>query len=849
MKTALLNHLIRISAEEGPIDRVVCRRLCLALAALAVQLNERGVVSDILNRLNAIISTAPEVILDLLTVLPEECYNDKISVDDDLRYIFADQLTDSSPQVLSFLCSFTESTNVVDTQLQLLKCFCRWIENTHISQETLSTHPLMAYILNALKSRHLFDEAVEVVISMLRKYGGVMCMSDNMALALILIPKILELRSLWDVGSIQAGSMDEDVCRSLSRLFTEMTENYLDILVLEHNFSQNEILAQLLLCAQYPWDFDIARIPLKAFYELSVAIRSESQHRSSRIIQSRFSNYYWALLDIAVSKMKVDENALLGHATISNEQDVERGEWKETIIDVVDVVGDEAVAQGLLNNLLQTYTLIRNEPTAQLSNWLLFDAFLSSLCVVVSLQRLQDGTILSTVFEVLLCVPEECRASVISRNNMAGKIAEYADCNMQYFQTLVASIQRGLALAPATQEQQQQHGLAESVTTSVSSSASYALSTLLKYNKRILEVVNLNDLILNLNGWRTGKCISLEGELALLGGVCTVLSGMEYDMSTRGLQFILEPIVKDFETAVVNRQPVKVLADNVERITVCLRLLQCKKLDFSQTELSVTHPVLVSFHHIWPYLRQALDAHPNNEGICEKICRVYKHVIKNVGCAFMPLIEPMMQHIIQQFNSTHYCSYLYVGSVIVGEFGEYTKCIQNNMVANCDVNSTRDALCGMFLSMSMIFFGTCMSLNDFEQKPDLVEEYFYLVARVIQIFPIQFISSVDCNTVIQAGIVGLQLRHREAQKGILLFFERLIGMYEALAEYPNYQTNANALLAQHIPSIIYAIFSSLAGITPVFSLDENYGSVTDVLWNLKLLSQRNMQVGGCHLLQ
>eukprot|EP01035_Chromulina_nebulosa_P019708 gene19708-25633_t len=77
---SIVEHLIKLS-EEKPLDTRVCRYLSLALSALSLQINQEGVVSQILSWLNAIINSAPKVILNLLVVLPEEAYNDKIDVD------------------------------------------------------------------------------------------------------------------------------------------------------------------------------------------------------------------------------------------------------------------------------------------------------------------------------------------------------------------------------------------------------------------------------------------------------------------------------------------------------------------------------------------------------------------------------------------------------------------------------------------------------------------------------------------------------------------------------------------------------------------------------------------------
>jgi hypothetical protein len=276
LKAALVQLILTLS-QETPIDSTVSRRVSLALAALALQLNEPNVVSDILVQLSPILGHAPQVLLDLLMVLPEECYNDHIDVDYEQRDQFSEQLSASAPQVLDFLCTFTaDGTGNIETQKKMLKCFSCWIEHTTIGQDVLAQHPLVNFTITAFRNQDLFEEAVDVVIGLFRQFGGQACMEYNMALPAVLVPRVLELCQLWNQVDIDKNVHDDDVCRGISRLLTEMLESYLYIITMQHDIGQTQLLDQLIVCAQYQWDFDVSRIPLKGFYELSAMIRNSS---------------------------------------------------------------------------------------------------------------------------------------------------------------------------------------------------------------------------------------------------------------------------------------------------------------------------------------------------------------------------------------------------------------------------------------------------------------------------------------------------------------------------------------------------------------------------------------------
>lgn len=98
-------------------------------------------------------------------------------------------------------------------------------------------------------------------------------------------------------------------------------------------------------------------------------------------------------------------------------------------------------------------------------------------------------------------------------------------------------------------------------------------------------------------------------------------------------------------------------------------------------------------------------------------------------------------------------------------------------------------------------------------------------------------TSPHAATLVAAGITGLQLRHREAQKGILSFFERLLETCVRLNSQSTYQ-----LAHQCAEPLIAMLVKALSGLLPAYAIDENQGCIGDVLWNLKLLDQALFQV-------
>jgi hypothetical protein len=107
---------------------------------------------------------------------------------------------------------------------------------------------------------------------------------------------------------------------------------------------------------------------------------------------------------------------------------------------------------------------------------------------------------------------------------------------------------------------------------------------------------------------------------------------------------------------------------------------------------------------------------------------------------------------------------------------------------------------------------------------------------------------IGSRTIVQAGITGLQLKHKDAQKGILLFFDRLIQLPTSRGlgspEAASTRAAAQVLVGQCGGPLVTSLCSSLAnqGQIPAYALNEDNGCCGDVLWSLKLQCPTELQV-------
>jgi transportin-3 len=267
------------------------------------------------------------------------------------------------------------------------------------------------------------------------------------------------------------------------------------------------------------------------------------------------------------------------------------------------------------------------------------------------------------------------------------------------------------------------------------------------------------------------------------------------------------------------------VAADVDRLTAVMRYIVIDGGD-----------VAGIFASLQPLLAQVLELFQNkSEYVCEKVCRCYKHSIRSCRAAFAPTLKQMTSHLAEQFQKNCIAAFLYAGAICVTDFsreggGVYVSTLYE-----------------MLWSMSNTFFQRMSSLQQFEQKPDVVEEYFYLMAKALQNCPVPLLQSPQgAGALVQAGITGLQLKHKEAQKGILLFFERLIqlpsSVHLAADSLSALREEARTLVKQSGQALVSMVFASLAGQAPALALDENNGCSSDVMWGLHLQAPREMKV-------
>lgn len=790
-KQNLLNLLIHtlLDFSSKLVELNVIKYLCLSLSVLAIQMKQQNIVGSILQWLNPIAISKPKVLFILLEILPEEALNKFNIISDQTRNSFLAELNESSGQVINYLGNFWKE-NDKNNHLQIIKCLINWFDITKNAALLFIKTDCYFDLLNRLEivESELFDQYVDLLISIIKKIYKV-----EPSIMLGLISKSISLKSRWikirDLVLIDDSFIDDDLeieCYSLCRLFSELSECCLELyLQTNSNLGQFEILNMLIEFIRIKSHQEICRIPLNFIYDLSMALRSEINNYN---LLNLYHPIYRELLFVAVNQIELPRSVNLNVIDSVEKYNESRLIWKDIIQDCVDILGSEScliiLSEIMENEIKKSNNLLE-------FNWYILESVLFSMkYVLVSIPR-DSSSIIPQLINFILTLPESLKRVQLTTLELLGTLSEWFSFNHMYLNVIYSRLEHFL------------------VDNDLSFSSSHSLLQILKVaDVNTFPVSELSNKILTL---RVNNLTDFSSELNLLEAYTTVVSRLS--QSQEFISIILSPIIDHLNSILQNGSDEKSLNMDIDRITVVFR--------------SIKDPNFISnkFVSFLPLFSQILRF-PHSESTCEKICRFYKFAIRNGKSSLSHLISSLANHFSEKFAFYKFPAFIYISSILISTFSDVKD------------SETISSLHSLVINISQTFFSINTSIQSFEQNPDLVEEYFYFLAKIAQFYPDSLIFlATQSDSIFQAGISGLAIRHREAQKGILSFFEKFIKLHEKII-----LIKSGEFIQSIGKSLIDALFQLLCGNLPAYALDENNGSISDVLWELKKYYPRYFQV-------
>ncbi|RHY27705.1 hypothetical protein DYB32_006598 [Aphanomyces invadans] len=228
--------------------------------------------------------------------------------------------------------------------------------------------------------------------------------------------------------------------------------------------------------------------------------------------------------------------------------------------------------------------------------------------------------------------------------------------------------------------------------------------------------------------------LHVDDQVILLEGICKGVSVGEPALVVPALETLVAPIVHRMNATLAAAQP------SAAGILKDLLRLMCIFDHTTSTNHGTDHPLVALSGQLFPLFQQRMLRIP----------------------AMVVMVPSLAQLLVQCYSAAPQSSYLYCANQVVKHFGTSNSAT--------DLRSIFDTL---FTQLSQATFVVLnQSLVD---HPDVVEEYFYMVERYVRSLP--EITVPLLPSILQGSLLGLQLQHNDATKGVLsclqLMFQQL----------------------------------------------------------------------------
>ena len=292
----LSSHLARFGSLAGVAGAsAVMSRLAMALATLAVQMRWYGVVDDVVaaggggsngggNNGNEALN--PRVALEIFRSLPEEAASHRLLLEggERDRATFRTALSTSAGTVLDFCDRVSANTPGLSTVA--LRCLHSWVRDVNVPPSVLSHSALVGRAFDVLAGHTIsdgcvddgesFEAAADAAVCILRNYTPGQGKS-NECLVAAMVPRCMGLATVPDenrsafrralveftaeqigtgdvnVGEGGTGVIDaEDRLRAYCRIFSEMGESYMELILSHEEMNQVALVELVLLCSAVP---------------------------------------------------------------------------------------------------------------------------------------------------------------------------------------------------------------------------------------------------------------------------------------------------------------------------------------------------------------------------------------------------------------------------------------------------------------------------------------------------------------------------------------------------------------------------------------------------------------------
>ncbi|WFC97613.1 Nuclear import receptor [Malassezia yamatoensis] len=616
---------------RGP--RVVQTQLCLAIAALALQIPESSwsnVVPSMVDRFGKSAETV-NVLLEFLTVLPEEvAQNHRIPISNAAYHDRLPQLlTQQASLVLEMLSMYIQAEGATPSiQETVFHCLRSWLKAGEVTANQLASTPLVMIVFQALDSDALFDVAVDVLCDLIHETQEI---DENQVVIQLLLPRIQALRP----ALMQAGD-DEDRVRGLCRVFVQAGETY-HTLALQHANELLPIVQAILECASYH-DLDIVQITFRFWYLLATHVhKAMAEHNPSA---EPFRMAYEQLFAIILRHLRFPDEELSGQ---------ERDDFRsfrhymgDTLKDCCYVLG----AETCLARSLQMIESALAEESPSL-RWQDIEAPLFSMRSMGAQVDLREDQVIPRIFAIIPRLPPHPRLRYAGLLVLS-RYTEWVEQHPERIPEVLTFITTGFDRSDKD----------------ISAAAAQAMNFLCQdccdhlapYFDQLLGFFN-----------SVQDQLAIDDLLSIVEAIAHVIASMPPQDAMKSLMQFTQPFLEGIQqialSPTANKPELMQAADDMEQLARILQVIGVNFASFMPDSCAATCSTAFGI------LDRLLEQHCHAYFISERTSALIRRALIFFGPCAKPTLPSLLQRFTSCFESTGYSGYVWIIGKSIDQFG------------------------------------------------------------------------------------------------------------------------------------------------------------------------------------
>eukprot|EP00468_Gymnochlora_sp_CCMP2014_P012105 CAMPEP_0167747030 /NCGR_PEP_ID=MMETSP0110_2-20121227/4047_1 /TAXON_ID=629695 /ORGANISM="Gymnochlora sp., Strain CCMP2014" /LENGTH=817 /DNA_ID=CAMNT_0007631871 /DNA_START=450 /DNA_END=2903 /DNA_ORIENTATION=+ len=684
-------------------------------------------------------------LLDILTVLPDECGNHKTCARRIVRKRAGEAFSIDTENVLGILKEYIRSAgSKTNLQFKVFRCFLSWVRYGDISPQRLADDPLFKYTFQAVEKPALFEIAVEVLSELVLHTQDMKRYQPAVA---VLVPNILKLGPKFD-EALRDG--DDETCRNLARLFVDVGEVYTPLFLKPNR--QAQIVVELMLkCSAHP-DKNIASMPFNFWWKLSRALCDRSFPRK---IKEQFERPFITLIG-SLKKVMQYPPSLRDFKDNQAISDCKRMRYiaADALVDTVSVVGVQRVLRILYTEMMKEWERYKQNK----ENWRGVEACLYCFRSLARRVSNEENEVLPKLMQFILVKEvQEQFALRYTATLIVGRFHEWIRHHPRFIEPLLKFVVTGLG----------------SKLRLVVSSAAFAFNYVCTGCANQLAKSYILDLF---KVYKVSGHLPLRERKEIVEGLTSVVTRLPLQNENgylKGLTEMMKPLAEILKGAIDRKmlhvEPHKTkISDALDLVAqIFMSITEASEDRIDEDQKSKTqrrkHTVFI-LSHLKPILDTLMLQYLKDDSLMERVCRCWKYGIRAVKLGFTHMLKPLLNRLAELFPEHPHSSFLYIICVCVSEFGKQPHREYQEVMAKAYVVFTKHGM------------NTLRNSKAFTDNPDVVGDFFDMQKRYLTHCPRIVFSSELIVQVFQCALVGIGVHHEDACAMLMRFFATFIRM-------------------------------------------------------------------------